>query len=248
MKRTLDRLPSPHDSRDMLFEIAPRVEKRKPISNEWKFAHGHELIMDQGEEGACVGFGLGYELALDPAPCPEMNNTFARRIYFAAQQRDKRPGGAYPGAKPHYEGTDLRSGLKVLCDAGACDTYERAYNVETTILGIGYNGPAVFGMMWTEGMSNPDAHGFIRPTGRQIGGHCLCGRAVNIEEDFIQFPQSWGRRHGVNGEIKMRLSHVQWLMDRDCEVYFTVGRKPITMDNLPPEILASWWARFFGWR
>ncbi len=247
MTRTFDRIPSPDDPRDKLFGIAPRVANLKPFSREWTFGPNVAPDLDQGRDGACVGFGLGNELALDPVPCP-MTNEFARRIYWAAQRRDTWPGGAYPGARPHYEGTDLRSGLKTLRDAGACDTYERAFDIDTTILGISHNGPPVFGMMWTEGMSVPDANGFVRPTGRHVGGHCICGRAVDMEREYVRLIQTYGRDHGVNGEILLRFKDLEWIMARDCEVYFLAGRKPITIDNLPPAIRASWWARLFGWR
>src|SRR5687767_4057140 len=64
---------------------------------------------DQGSEGACVGFAS--------SRCMSMLNRLryaARWLYLEAQKIDAWPGGAYNGASPFYEGTEVRAAFEIL--------------------------------------------------------------------------------------------------------------------------------------
>lgn len=77
---------------------------------------------DQGSEGACVGFACARAKTL-----LERARFLARELYYEAQRIDPWPGGEYPGASPHMEGTAVRSGLEVMLTKGL-STAKRAWN------------------------------------------------------------------------------------------------------------------------
>src|SRR5687767_9948368 len=56
----------------------------KPRSYTWRY--GAQL--DQGQEGACVGFGWSHELAARPGIVQGLSNDFARRLYWKIQEQD----------------------------------------------------------------------------------------------------------------------------------------------------------------
>jgi hypothetical protein len=63
--------------------------------------------LDQGKEGACVGFAWSHELAAYPVRV-EVDDEFARsKIYAEAQKIDEWPGEA-------YHGTSVLAGAKVV--------------------------------------------------------------------------------------------------------------------------------------
>jgi hypothetical protein len=64
---------------------------------------------DQGQQGACVGFGWSRAMSL-----LNRKRYDARWLYLEAQRGDEWPGGEYPGATPVYGGTSVRAGADVL--------------------------------------------------------------------------------------------------------------------------------------
>ncbi|MDD5706625.1 MAG: hypothetical protein PHR35_11940 [Kiritimatiellae bacterium] len=106
MTRNFDRLVC-FDDRSRAFPIRTAGVARLPRTMQWAC----NAWLDQGSEGACVGFGLAHELAAEPAVC-KVSARFAReRIYWEAQRRDGFAGGDYPGAKPKVPGTSVLAGL-----------------------------------------------------------------------------------------------------------------------------------------
>jgi hypothetical protein len=149
--------------------------------------------LDQGREGACVGFAIAHELAARPAPVPAADTALAKVIYRAAQRIDPWPG-------EDYEGTSVLAGAKVAHRLGWFDEYRWAFGVEDLAYGVGHNGPAVLGLPWYEGMRRTDSRGFVHPTGRQIGGHAILCNAVSAREETFTLHNSWGRRWGAGGK------------------------------------------------
>lgn len=181
--------------------------------------------LDQGTEGACVGFGVSHELAARPSEAAGITNTSARKLYWEAQKLDDWPGGAYPGAKPFYEGSSVLAGMKAAQAAGWFDSYRWAFGIEDLVLGLGYNGPAVLGIPWYAGMSDPDPlSGLIRPTGQLQGGHCILAVAVDVPNRLIVLHNSWGRSWGLDGRAAIRWEDLAKLLRRDGEAAFAVGR------------------------
>lgn len=186
-----------------------------PRSFTWRLP----LWLDQGREGACVGFGWAHELAAMPAMVEGITNIFAReKIYWPAQQIDPWPGGAYPGASPIYEGTSVLAGAQVVQRMGYIGEYRWALDLQDLILAVGYKGPAVIGVDWYEGMLDTDAAGYVHPTGQIVGGHCLiihgvriikrADGSINHYKSYFTLHNSWGSSWGVNGRARITFAEM----------------------------------------
>lgn len=189
-ERTFDRLPQ-FDERSRSFDIARTLDTTKPRSYTW----GCPANLDQGREGACVGFGWAHEHAARPYVRPA-DNALARALYFEAQRVDEWPGGAYPGASPFYEGTSVLAGAKAAQARGHLSEYRWAFNLNDALTAVSRKGPAVIGVWWWTGMFRPDADGFLHPTGQREGGHALLVRGVNIKARTVVLHNSWGTGWG----------------------------------------------------
>lgn len=220
--RRLDRLVD-FDERSRKYPVRALFGRRPKLrSYTWRL---DGALLDQGAEGACVGFGIGHELMALPAPVSPMNNAYAREIlYWGAQRIDQWDGGAYPGAKPRYEGTSVLAGMKTAQTETWFDSYRWAFGLEDVLLGLGRNGPCVLGLNWYEGMSNTDAQGFIHPTGKVRGGHCTLATKINVSEEYVRGPNTWGPYWGVKGYWKLSFNDLEKLLDRQGEAVFAVGR------------------------
>lgn len=230
LDRRLDRLVY-FDKRSRKFPIRAITGTRPLRSYTWSCG----AVLDQGRDGACVGFGCTHELIARPAAAVggvdeegrpyRLDATFAKeRVYWPAQRRDPWPGGSYPGARPKYEGTSVLAGVQVLHDLGWFDSYRWAFSLNDVLLGIGYHGPCVFGLAWYEGMFTPDAEGYIHPTGELAGGHCVIGNVVQVRQKRIRIHNSWGPGWGNGGGAWISFEDLRTLMGLDGEACFFVGR------------------------
>lgn len=226
--------------------------RRNPRSQKWDI----DIWLDQGMEGACVGFGYSHDLAAMPVPVEELTNPYAQKLYYRIQKEDPWMGGAYPGAYPFYEGTSVLTGAKVCKDLGYYTEYRWALDAKDIAEGIAYEGPGIFGLNWYTGMFDVDERGFIHPTGRVEGGHCLIATDIHIkykrpwmawiakhawfmrhhdlwdyvdmDNSYIVLHNSWGPTWGVNGKAKLTLSELEFLMEQQGEACFPV-RNPTVL-------------------
>lgn len=246
----LDRIYE-EDWRSLNFPITAKLEtdQRVPQSKSWSIT----TWLDQGSEGACVGFGFSHDLIAEPhvvttykdAP---VDNLFARqKVYWEAQKIDEWDGGSYPGASPRYEGSSVLAGAKVLTSYGLYSGYHWGLNLQQVALGIGYDGPAILGVKWFEGMQNTDAQGFIHPTGAVQGGHCILAYGVvvifklgttdktwanvDLDRSFIKMHNSWGKGWGMRGDCFMSLRNFEKLLNDRGEACFPDRVSVVT----PPE-------------
>jgi hypothetical protein len=211
----LDRVDEkdPRSRRYTIAAITPPHHYRRFRSYTW--SPGPTL--DQGSEGACVGFAWAHELAARPAVVKGLTTDFAgREIYFAAQKCDRFPGGAYPGALPFVEGTSVLGGAKAVNALGYISEYRWAFDFWDLVAAVGYRGPAIFGCSWFSAMHTPDTDGFVSPTGSLRGGHCIAVIGVRIiknktgeislEDSYFRFQNSWGPDWGIEGFGKIRFN------------------------------------------
>lgn len=168
------------------YPISALFEAADPplVTNEWPI--GPRL--DQGREGACVGFGWTAELMSEPVRVTGAGQNTARPLYYELQRRDEFPGGEYPGASPRQGGTSVEIGAKLLTEVGHYREYRWARTEEDIARAVGHVGPVVIGVNWYTGMRDPGTDGFIRPTGQIVGGHCVLIYGVVVDRNSPDFP------------------------------------------------------------
>jgi len=212
------------DERSKKFPIR-KVTGTKPYrSYTWRCLQW----LDQGEDGACVGFSCAHELIARPSEVKKLTNNFAKKIiYWEAQKIDEWRGGSYPGAKPFYEGTSVLAGAKVVKEMEYIDSYRWAFSLSDLKIGVGYHGPAVIGINWYEGMMDTDRKGFVTPTGEVLGGHAILVRGINVKENYFLLRNSWGKGWGINGDCKVSFKSMSKLLKQDGEVVFFLNRHTI---------------------
>jgi hypothetical protein len=200
--RKLDWVPR-FDPRSRAFPLRALVPE--PVERRTKrWTAGPRL--DQGPDGACVGFGWTGELLATPVKVdlervatlvPRDPHQFAHNVYREAQKIDEWEGES-------YDGTSVLAGAKVLKRYNLMSEYHWAFNINQVIDALILRGPVVLGLWWYSGMF--DAYGgVLKPSGFQVGGHCVLATGyIKNSERFagkpsVQILNSWGPTWGING-------------------------------------------------
>jgi hypothetical protein len=188
-----------------------------------------EAVLDQGNYGTCVGNGCaqwGNTLPVDDKFIEGMGvsalkgGPYARAIYYEATVLDGSPDN--PDASGGgQQGATVRSGVKALKNRGRMSAYASA-TLDDAITWILTKGPIIFGTDWTNDMFNPDANGYVTPTGGYAGGHCFLGIGVDPATDDITFLNSWSDTWGVKGTFKMTKPSMATLMASQGEAWAAV--------------------------
>jgi len=203
--------------------------KKKPRSYSWSCAQH----LDQGSEGACVGFSMTHELIARPAEVQHLSAPFAReQVYWEAQRIDEWEGGSYPGASPTYEGTSVLAGIKVLQKMGYIEGYKWAFGLNDLVMAVGYCGPAVLGVPWYEGMFDPWACGHLHVQGELMGGHAILCNGVNVKDRTFTLHNSWGAAWGNGGDAKVSWDEMDRLLHEQGEAVIPMGRKKSLLSRL----------------
>lgn len=155
------------------------------------------VMLDQGNEGACVGFAWAHEIAARPWPDKNITDDYAQAIYYWAQRNDEWPG-------ENYSGTSVLAGAKAVTEwLARISEYRWAFGLDDLVRTIAYKGPVVLGLNWYTGMMRPDSTGRIRPTGQVEGGHAILACRVTGERYSVSSMQrrvylynSWGKSDG----------------------------------------------------
>lgn len=204
------------DERSRSFPVRATLtaeQIRKPRSYTWSCG----IQLDQGTEGACVGFSIAHEIAARPVVVKSADDALARQIYYRARQIDEWPG-------ENYEGTSILAGVKAAQEAGYFGEYRWCFSLSDLALAVGYKGPALLGLNWYAGQLNTDANGFIHPTGYLLGGHAILCRAVSVKGKFFTLRNSWGNSWGVNGDCRITFDELDRLLHEQGEACVPVKR------------------------
>jgi hypothetical protein len=178
------------------------------------------IILDQGREGACTGFGLAAVINLLNQERGEKTRVSPRMLYEMARLHDEWPG-------EDYAGSSCRGAIKGWYNMGVCSdgkwryqadkpgslTVDRAKDARKNTIGAYYRiqpriadfhaaineGVAVFCSARTHGgWMRPDARtGTIPFIREERGGHAFAIVGYNSKGFWIQ--NSWGRSWGKNG-------------------------------------------------
>lgn len=213
MKRPiLDRRPQWDERNDKYPAIRTVSRWEEPRSYTWSVGRSmyQELFLDQGEEGACVGYSFAHELAAKPQIVLEVGADDAKQIYKWAQKNDPWPG-------EDYSGTSVLAGAKCLVDHKYYKSYAWTKNANELAVVVSRRGPAVLGINWHEDMWKPDGNGFISPSGAVIGGHAILCKGYSKSKAAFRLHNSWGKGWGQKGCAWLSLTDMQSLLDADGE-------------------------------
>jgi hypothetical protein len=177
----------------MRYRMADRFSAAK-IPDVWRHEPGK--ILDQGREGACVGFGCAQLLQSSPYRQEGIPSGFD--IYHEAQRIDEFPD--------HEEGTSVRAGLEVLRRLGYIKSFHWAADMMEICRYIHQYGPVVAGHNWYG--DDMDADGVINLSGRATGGHCVLYNGYDLARGLLFGVNSWGSDWGVKGMFAARLEQV----------------------------------------
>lgn len=215
----LDWLPR-HDERSRNFGVAPLTAGRpRPKSVYWG---SPREILDQGREGACVGFAWTNKITSMPisAKLPLPGNTFALNLYHSAQKIDEWEGEA-------YSGTSVLAGAKVAKMGGYITEYRWAFSIDDVLNALATVGPVVFGIPWLESMYETLPGGLVEVSGSKVGGHAITATGYGTKdfpstdpnsksskrrEDVIRWRNSWGPTYGVKGDGYIRIADLETLL------------------------------------
>lgn len=187
------------------FEESPETRTETSVKSYRYYNIGP--ILDQGREGACTGFGV--QAYLNAAPIMSSGgNREAQRLYHRARQIDEWEG-------EDYEGSSISAATRAAVELGTIGKWGFARSRDECLQWkLGGFGGIIYGMNWYEGMYVPNAEGFLRPTGKLTGGHCLFDRGVS--RWMNDRPQnSWGRGWGEGG--------LAWFLDADMRAMWRRG-------------------------
>lgn len=211
------------DKRSLSYPVRAAVAGKAPRSFTWSCSKW----LDQGSEGACVGFSMTHELVARPAVVTKgMTPTFAReKVYWEAQKVDPWEGGSYPGARPFYEGTSVLAGVQTLQKLGYIEEYRWAFGLEDLVLAVGYCGPAVLGIAWYEGMFDIAPCGYLHVTGQPAGGHAILCNGVSVTKRTFNLHNSWGKSWGNKGDATITWDEMDRLLHEEGEAVIPMRRK-----------------------
>jgi hypothetical protein len=223
------------DNIDRVLDWRPQFDERSrqypirtffpAIQNKTFTLWRHGEILDQGSEGACVGFGwtaealagpVHVDLKDVPAPkAPKEPNKFANYIYREAQKIDQWPG-------EDYEGTSVLAGAKIMSRYNVIHQYRWAFGINDVVNALMSQGPVVLGINWYSGMYSAP-HGKLEVFGNHVGGHCILAIGYNPSsqefdgKETIILQNSWGESWGNHGVAEMTVEALDKLLKEGGE-------------------------------
>ncbi len=163
--------------------------------------------LDQGSEGACVGFGwTAWENCKPHGYKVQEGDDFAFAWYHRAQELDPWPG-------VNYSGTSVEAGAKVARERGYLESFVWASSIKDIDTWLITQGPIVLGTNWYRSMDTPTSTGFINVdiNSGVRGGHCymLYGKD---EKGNYHLQNSWGDGYADDGTFYLTQENFQRLV------------------------------------
>lgn len=210
---------SRHDPRSLNFLIRDTVDATASMDHSRWWLGG--AVLDQGNEGTCVGHGWVGEYLASPVRGHGDHST-ALQVFDRAAQLDEFPGNS------RDNGTSVLAGWKACRERKWYSGVQWAKNVEDVRLGLEV-GPVVIGIDFREGMYSAP-NGRLTVSGDSVGGHCMVVTGYTPSYDAgrerrFRVRNSWGRGWGLNGNCFMLADDLQSIcFDSQGEAALAVGR------------------------
>jgi len=214
------------DERDWSF--ASRYPEQ-PVARD--IEHKTLVRLDQGRQGACVGFGRAHGYATEPG-AQLTTERIARFFYEGAKRHDSRPG-------EDYEGTTPNGLYKFLRSLGLIRAWYRIRTWDEFAVAI-QKGGVDLAAPWREGCFDPGRGGIIRYTGKVRGGHFVHINGIAYSEGLVSIVQSWGRDHGQDGIVLLPIDDLKAMM-RDGGMLYAVEENDISGLRAKPKPKRRWW-------
>jgi hypothetical protein len=216
-----------HDPRSLNYGIREKigtVEKRVKL---WRGGP----VLDQGQEGACVGFGWTGELLASPKRdakriSSRRSSQYAKDIYHRAQQIDEFPG-------ENYEGTSVLAGAKTVVERRFMTSYRWAFGINDVRDALITEGPVVIGIPWLYDMYETDQNYEVHVGGDVVGGHCILLTGYNPKHkdyngrEMYRWRNSWGTSYGKGGDAWIEAGALAELLKEQGEACVPQGRQTV---------------------
>lgn len=210
------------DERSLDYPVRDLIEVPGTRSRTWRCTKH----LDQANAGACVAFACTHALISRRPSLRGITAKFATEsVYWQAQRNDQWRGGAYPGARPQYEGTSVLEAMKVLRDLGHVRSFYWAFGLQDLVRAVSWVGPAVVGVYWYSGMFEVHSCGYVHVTGKKVGGHAILCKSVDIDERYFVFHNSWGPRWGRGGDAKISFDEMDRLLHDEGEAVIPIAAR-----------------------
>jgi Papain family cysteine protease len=230
VRRTFDARPDTMDFRDRMFvPTLIEVPPTRPLS---EYLKSKPPILDQGEEGACTGFGLAAManyLLRTRQKGKERTSVSPRMLYEMAKRYDEWSG-------EDYDGSSARGAMKGWFKHGVCKESEWPYGsnvvrltprraeaaasrplgayfrVNHKDLTAMHTAMTEVGVLYATatvhtGWDRVGSDGIIKPAKKVTGGHAFL--LVGYDEDGFWLQNSWGTSWGKRGFG--HVSYADWL-------------------------------------
>lgn len=190
-----------------ITDVLTAAQVADPVTKLWQV--GIPSPLDQGREGACVGYAFTHELMAEPVAVGGLSNAYALGAYRRAQNLDN-----FPNSQP---GTSVLAGAKTMKERGWYTRYTWCETEEEVAAAVSHVGPVVVGTNWHQDMYTVPRDGFVTATGRVVGGHCWLLVGLNVEGGYYDWINSWGLKYGKRGRAKIRREEFTKLWNRRGE-------------------------------
>lgn len=191
------------------------------------------LVLDQGREGACVGFAFAAELAASPSRIPPKVTTDLLERYATGIYKDAQKIDAWQGES--YEGTSVLAGAKVLKNRGLIGGYRWCFSVADIRDAIIAEGPVVIGIPWFESLYETRPSGLVEVSGSLVGGHAitligyhpkirLAKEGYSKRFEVFRWRNSWGPSYGLAGNGYITSEDLATLLSDNGEACVPVDR------------------------
>jgi hypothetical protein len=229
-----------HDSRSRAYALSEDLLGTGYISASHTV---NAPVLDQGDVGACTGFGTEACASADPfyaaipttlkaRPTGDANtdNKQALALYGSATALDSIKG-TYP---PDDTGSTGLAAAKAAQKAGLIAGYQHALSLDAALKGLGTL-PCITGVNWYEGFDNPDKNGLVKISGSVRGGHEFCVYKIDVPNKLVWARNSWGLGFGLNGTFCFSWDDWGRLLDEQGDVTFFVPLTAPAPTPNPPQ-------------